>query len=179
MGSVALTVLCGPPCSGKTTLAGTMDLPVLDWDEFYARITRLPLHARAAYDGVVAPQVETAFRAAIDHAIGAHVPTVIIRAAPLRRQREDFRERCDARVVVLEVAARECVRRLRQCSHRPRETWRATEEAIRSWWTRYQPSPLDTVMDECGEVPRLPAHSSDRLCLPRPGLKARRVGSIV
>lgn len=152
--------VCGPPCSGKSTLAQATGLRVLDWDELYAATMGLPPHTRSAEDDVVAPRIEAAFREQLGVAARGHARVVVIRGAPQGRARDFYRERWGAHVIVLEVSPEECVRRLQ--ATRPRESWRVTESVINSWWGRYEPSPGDEVRDETGVVIQSPAGASER-----------------
>lgn len=141
----AITVVCGPPCSGKSTWARASGLSVLDWDEWYAEATGRPIHLRVTADRAIGREVEIRFQDAITRAHLSDTPTAVVRAAAARRQRGMFRRLYGARVIVLEVPRVECIRRL-HASSRPREVWPATEAAIVDWWDAYEPSPRDEVI---------------------------------
>ena len=53
--------------------------------------------------------------------------------------RQAVAERLDARVVMLAVDPEQAIARAREDG---RPAW--TEQAIRDWWERYRPSPVDT-----------------------------------
>lgn len=138
-----LYVLCGPPCSGKSTLARASGLPVLDWDDMYAAAAGVPQHARLG-DPALAGRVEHQFREAVEAAYAARQDTVVIRAAPERRTRQLLRRLYAADVTVLEVPTDECITRLR-ASGRPADVLAATERAIVQWWWGYETDPADYV----------------------------------
>ena len=143
-----LTVVCGPPCAGKSTYAESLALPILDWDVFYARAAGVPVHIRAPDDTAVRAAVERAFREAMIHASAQRIPTAVIRTAPKRQARDYFREQFEARVVVCETSAQECLARLHRT--RPEASWRMCEDVIREWWATYTRSAHDEVIGSPG-----------------------------
>jgi hypothetical protein len=112
--------------------------PVIDWDVIYAEVTGLPMHARSRH-GHHEAWAETRFRQLVRDA-----SVVVVRAAPERQTRSLFRRLYGAEVLVLEVPAAECLRRL-AASGRPGSIQPATAAGIRDWWRRYRPSPRDRV----------------------------------
>jgi shikimate kinase len=141
----ALTLVCGPPCAGKTTWANATGERVLDWDHVYSQVSGLPVHKRYVDDPRISRDVESRFRLLFDANVATGAPLVVIRGAPERWQRGMYRRIHQARVVVLEVPVEECVRRL-HASQRPLDVIAATEAGIRGWWARYQPSPRDELV---------------------------------
>lgn len=86
-----------------------------------------------------------AVRRSIEDRVADHPGrTFVIRSLPDAGQRAAVAERLGARVVMLAVPAETALERARADS---RPGW--TQEAIRSWWDRYEPAPGD----ESGDGP--------------------------
>jgi shikimate kinase len=136
-----ITLIAGPPCSGKTTLAAKLAQvgdTVLDWDEVYAQVTGLPL-----YDQPPGPcsAVDAEYR----RRLGQLRSGVIVRAAPRKQHRAVLRRIHQARTVVLEIPASECLRRL-EASDRPEVAKAKARVGIAQWWREYEPSVKDSRM---------------------------------
>lgn len=138
---MSVTILAGPPCSGKTTYARThaerLDV-VLDWDAVFADVSGHALYVQPyRFHRDVAHEFQ--LRAARVHR------GFIIRSAPARAERAALRARHRARSIVLAVWPYECVRRL-QRSDRPSDVKARQELYIHEWWGLYQadPSPDET-----------------------------------
>lgn len=69
--------------------------------------------------------------------------TFVIRSLADPADRSAVAERLGARVVVFAVPAEQALERARADG---RPNW--TEQAIRSWWSRYRPSPMDQEPEE-------------------------------
>lgn len=132
-----VTLLCGPPCAGKTTLARNLAQPgeaLLDFDDICVELGSThqwahPPHIRA--------QAEHLMRARMRHLRRAGAGGYVIRTAPAAHQRAALAGLLRAtRVWVVDPGMQECLRRARS---RPRGTARA----IRRWYARYTPSPVD------------------------------------
>lgn len=150
--TMAVYLITGPPCSGKTTLARDRAQPgdlVLDFDDvcvelgsphqwghtpevrrhadavMWQRIHRLPQHAGDAY---------------------------VIRCAADPRLRTRLARMLGATVWVLNPGMAECVRRAR-ADRRPR----GTEVAIGKWYARYRPTAVDRALLTQRVVPNVDA----------------------
>jgi predicted kinase len=134
-----VTLICGPPCSGKSTLAKRLAQPhdvVLDFD---AICVELGSTDQWAHSKRIREQAEALMQARISrlpHLSG--VDGYVIRTAPEPRQREQLARTLGAQMVVwvLDPGFTTCVRRARS---RPR----GTVPAIRRWYARYGPSVVD------------------------------------
>ena len=131
------TLIAGPPGSGKTTYvrsrAGVNDL-VVDLDTLYAALSG---HARYEKPDALLPFACEA-RDAVENRL-LSVSDVdrawIIKCAPKRADR-DYYVRRGAAMVVLDVPAEECLRRIASDPERLNEPW---ELLIRQWWSEYEP----------------------------------------
>ena len=142
-----LTVVCGPPCSGKSTYVAERAEPgeiVLDFDVLYAGLTGLELYERADRPEV-ARAVWAGYFALVDRI--RHDRSLkgwAILTGPARKTRSRFHAE-GAHVVLLEVAREECLRRLAD-SDRPdtaKVQWRAF---IDEWFDEYEPDDRDVVI---------------------------------
>lgn len=137
--SVAL-LICGPPCSGKTTLARAMQArfggTALDWDELYVEMTGGEMHGPR---GPASFAVEEEFRR---QAAAVRRPAFIIRSAPEKRKRAMYRRMFTAYpcVVVLPLATN--LERLAS-SDRTDEHKRFQSMTIRQWHAAFEPSAKD------------------------------------
>jgi len=134
----SITILAGPPCSGKTTLAHKLAQPddvIVDFDRIAVRLgsgrgwQHSPQLIAAANQQM---QLELdALRARTDA-----VTAWVIRAAPRAAQREALASALDARVWVLDPGLAVCLRRSRRRPH-------GTDQEIRKWYRLFSPSPVD------------------------------------
>jgi len=69
---------------------------------------------------------------------------VVVRTAPRRQTRDYYRDHFDARVVVCETSAGDCLERLHRT--RPASSWRMCEDVIREWWASYTMSDRDEIL---------------------------------
>jgi predicted kinase len=132
-----VTLLCGPPCAGKSTLAKRLAKPgevVLDFDDI---CVELGSTAQWAHNQAVRHQAEAVMQQRMHHLRHSKTGGYVIRTAPDPRQRVALARQLGAEAVwVLDPGYAECMRRART---RPR----GTGQAIRRWYARYTPSTVD------------------------------------
>lgn len=136
---VANWIVCGPPCSGKTTWA-EQQTPgrVLDYDAVFCEVTGLPLYVQPEEHRAT---VDAVFRQRLESFAGGS----IIRMAPKKQHRATLRRLHNARSVVLLAPPEVCLTRL-EASDRPAEMKAAHRAAIARWWQDYQPGQHDVVI---------------------------------
>jgi 5-methylcytosine-specific restriction protein A len=148
---IPVTIVAGPPGSGKTSYVTARkawgDL-VVDMDLLYVALTG----GGPMYDkpDVLLPFVATARDAVMSRlARGSDVRRAWLitgkgNAAELLTLKAQL---AAERIVVLEVAPAECLRRIREDPRRA-ERWQLWEPLIRKWWTTYQSSKALLERDE-------------------------------
>lgn len=140
-----VTVVCGPPGSGKSTYVARKaewgDL-IVDLEAILTAISGYPRHrhprglvpfARAAKDELVE---------AIEIGLPGQRAWVIVGGAS-RAERQSLRQRLGATVIVFEVPAAECLRRIAADGSRTSRDgyW---EPIVARWWQEYERDPADT-----------------------------------
>lgn len=134
-----VTLICGPPCSGKSTLAKRLATPgvqVLDFDDI---AVELGSSHQWAHSKDVRQQAEVLMRTRIRRlAFDCDADGYVIRTAPDPQARERLASQLAATVWVLDPGYEVCAARARLAG-RPR----GTERAIRAWYVRYRPSDVD------------------------------------
>lgn len=131
-----LVFLCGPPCSGKTTLAHAVAQPgdvVLDYDVI-ARNLGSPhqwLHPEP-WRTAAEHDMQAAIAQAAAHP--GHGTAWVIRTAPRPQQRAALAQQWHAKVYVLNPGRSECTRRAK-ADHRPS----GTSRSISDWYWHYRP----------------------------------------
>jgi predicted kinase len=149
-----VTLLCGPPCSGKSTLAKRLAKPgdvVLDFDDI---CVELGSRDQWAHSQAVRHQAEAVMRTRMLVLGQSKANGYVIRTAPIASQREELAHLLGAGAVwVLDPGYAECVRRART---RPR----GTVQAIRRWYARYTPSTVDEPCPWVEVVPAQPLSTS-------------------
>ncbi|MGW3992368.1 AAA family ATPase [Amycolatopsis sp. NPDC004772] len=131
-----VTVLCGPPCSGKSTLAHHLAQPgdlVLDYDDV-ARSRGSPvrwLHPEPYRTGA---EQELQAQLARAYEDDSDATCWLIRTAPRISTRVALAQAWQAPVYVLDPGERECRRRARADGRPP-----GTGQRIGEWYHRYRP----------------------------------------
>ena len=134
MGTV--TLIAGPPCSGKTTLAQAMAQPgdlILDFDQIAVRLGS-PRSWNHAPEFIAAVEQRIAF----ELRDRGERTTWLIRAAPRSHTRTSLADALGARVWLLDPGLDECLRRARR-----RPNLHKTAVEIRKWYRMFTPSPVD------------------------------------
>ena len=127
-----VTLVCGPPGSGKSTYVAERLYPgdvVCDLDAIVAAITAQPLHTKPVAALPLAWEMRDAFLSRLLRPLQVHHAWVIA-GAPKRSERDRYRM-AGARVVLLPVPAAECKARADRGPD-----WR---DAIDRWWADYEP----------------------------------------
>jgi predicted kinase len=139
--AIPVTLVCGPPASGKTTYIAQHAAPgdiVIDFDVYLKQIgakkwTTDPDAVRKAF------RIRDAYLRALETARSGRA--WVIAMAPSARERKAWAEALgDLRVVLLDVPAETCAARLGQDADRAHAKARMLA-AIRSWWLDYEPTP--------------------------------------
>lgn len=134
-----MTAICGPPVSGKTTLARKLAQPgdlVLDLDDI---AVQLGSPRRWQHNPELVAQAEDHMRLALRRLATTQTTAYVVRCLPHPAERAHLARALHATVLVLNPGQAECIRRAR-ADHRPR----GTESAIRWWYRSYRPHEVDT-----------------------------------
>lgn len=139
-------VITGPPGSGKTTYVNERLRPgdvVIDLDRITPAISATASRKERKYLMRVVWEMRDAAIAHISKA--RDIPRVyVIEGAPTRARRDTLRELLGATVIVLELPRAQCMKRIKKAKERDTVTdWQA---AVDLWWSKYEPSSLDTVI---------------------------------
>lgn len=145
---LSVTLVTGPPCSGKSAYVAARALAsdlVIDYDALAAALR--PDGARYAHVESHRPFVCEARDAVLERLmLGNHgVRRVwVMNTAAKRAVRESYRRRYGARVVVVWAPEEVCLRRA--MGERPEAWW----GHVRSWFDAYEPDPRDEVVKPVG-----------------------------
>ncbi len=143
---VPLTIVCGPPASGKSTYvrerAGPCDL-VIDLDVIKSEISGLPLHAWDSQHLRPALMRRNDLLAGLSDLPPAWPRAWFIVGEPRARWREWWhRHLRPACIVVLETSDSVCLARIAEAGDRA--GIRAQQsEAVMRWWNNYQPRAVE------------------------------------
>lgn len=132
-------LVCGPPGSGKTTYVRENskrgDL-IVDYDAIYAAISGLPWYDRPEE---IKPFVFEVREALLNRLTRPnYVDTAwVIASLPKRRAREKMLYRLNAELVMLDVPADECIRRIKNDPRRNHDAdmW---AKVVYDWWNVYE-----------------------------------------
>jgi adenylate kinase family enzyme len=135
-----IVLLCGPPCSGKTTLAHHLAQPadvVLDYDDM-ARALGSPVWWQ--HPEPYRTMAEQHMQTAVAHALATPRDGTawVIRTAPRPAQRARLAQQWHAQAYLLNPGETECKRPAVE-AQRPS----GTRRAIGVWYHRYSPWPND------------------------------------
>lgn len=145
MPGLTVTLIAGPPCSGKSTYllrhAGPEDL-VVDYDALAAAVR--PTGSTHGHPESHRHLVWEARDAILERLrLGSHGVrrAWIIAAAPRRKDRDRYRDRYGADVVIVMSPEDVCLRRA--LGERPEGFY----QHVRAWFGAYEHDPRDTVVD--------------------------------
>jgi hypothetical protein len=138
---VPLTVVCGPPGSGRRAYvrerAGPSDM-VLDIDAIRSKLSRLPLYRAGAQWADPALRWRNSRLALLDHVAHRWPAAWLVLGEPRERWRQWWVDHVGAvRIVVLEVEPRQCFDEIEGDDERPPEVKHLHSEFVSSWWERY------------------------------------------
>lgn len=142
----AVTLVCGPPGSGKTSHVSGHRKPgdlVLDLDAIMAALCGDALY-QAPVD--ILPFALKARDAVIERLRGKHSlrHAWIIAGGATRRERTEITRSLDARTVMLDTPAEVCVARINADPRRPPSERAKQIAAVAQWWLRFEPhTPLE------------------------------------
>lgn len=135
---VPVTLVCGPPASGKSTFVARQARPgdaIIDLDLIVADLRGELLRHDWDRDRWLAPAIRRRNELLADLADRRDGRAWVVMSAPRHREREWWKQKLGAEVVVLELAARECMRRALSDPGRDAD---ATCLAITRWWQEYR-----------------------------------------
>lgn len=136
-----VTIVCGPPGSGKTTYvrerAHRGDL-IIDLDFIFAAISGLPLYDKPVGLLNVALEVKDFLIAKLRGQSGINRAWIVTGGAA-RAEREEIARKTGGRVIVLAVPAHECLARISKDDRRV-GTSEAWQSRIERWWREYEPN---------------------------------------
>ncbi len=143
-----LTLVCGPPASGKTTYClnqASDDDEIVDLDEVKSELSGLPIHK--AGDGWLEIGLRERDRRLVYLAENAKGRTWFIVGAPSAKERQEWADLLGADVVVvLETSRPECLRRCTADTERePSDKYYAG--IIGRWWKNYTRRQGDVVIE--------------------------------
>lgn len=135
------TIICGPPGSGKTTYVKERqqwgDL-VVDVDAILSAISGLAWYEKPGGLLPVALDIRDFLHTAVRRGIADVDRAWVITSEADAKKRAELARKIQAeRVIVLEVSASECLRRISQDARRA-DSWQQWEPIIERWWAQYR-----------------------------------------
>lgn len=137
--TIPVTIVAGPPGAGKTAYieerAKWGDL-VVDVDALYAALSMLPWYEKPDVLLPFVMEVRDAVLARLSRPSQVRAAWVITSEAD-RGKLEKLSETLGGALVVLEVNALECVRRISQDERRA-DRWEQWQEIVNAWWRKWE-----------------------------------------
>lgn len=146
LGRPQVTVVCGPPGSGKTTYvlarAKPLDL-IFDLDRLLSALSLCESHVKPEYMLKTAWEARDAMYAFLERS--RNIPRAwIIEGAPTPERRMMLRDRFKAEIVVLLPTREQCLERIAKAENRDQSaSWASYVDA---WYKAYLPCSLDIVI---------------------------------
>lgn len=148
---IPMTVVCGAPGSGKSTYVlqhkGLNDY-VIDTDEIIAELSGLPIHQAPMKEWIEQATIERNHR--INNIPSNYDNAWLITTSAKKWQRDYWRDRCKAKVIVIETNECECIRRVNKDITRRQDdiSRESLYIGIRQWWKNYERSNDDYVIKD-------------------------------
>lgn len=139
-----MTIVCGPPGSGKSTYVRRHSIwgdLVIDLDAIFGAITGLPPYDKPQVLLLWAMEARDALYARLDQPGDLRAAWIVTSGARLA-DREQLRQRFHADVIVLEISEQDCLRHVQQDAAR-KARWQQWQPIIRRWWQQYERSDHD------------------------------------
>lgn len=138
-----VTVVCGPPCSGKSTHVARHAGPddTIACHDTEARRAGSP----RTHDHLDGHRIagEQAFQRLVRRIAASHTGTAwVLRCAPVATKRQELAERLRADQVLVLMPPMAAVLRRAELEQRSRRTF----GLIRGWYDMYEPAPCDTLL---------------------------------
>jgi 5-methylcytosine-specific restriction protein A len=143
--SIPVTLVCGPPGSGKSTWVEQQRKPgdvVIDLDVIKAKLAGVPIY-QAGDEWIMASLAERN-RMLAELPSKGHVWFILSGARADDRRK--WQERLGAEVVVMEVSPSVCKDRIMADDRRPELVKRTHVDVVDRWWARYVARRGDTVV---------------------------------
>lgn len=133
-------IVCGPPCSGKTTYVkrhmSTGDI-VVDMDTLFKSMSGLELYNKPDNLKFNVLAVKNQIIGQIEKHYGNFKGAWIIGAYPNIVEREQLAERLGAEVVLMQTSKEECIARLAKCKDYRVEHRKEWETYIEKWFEKF------------------------------------------